>query len=503
MIYYNLVQSKKRKRKKRMAERKLHAIMVAFSFQGHITPFINLALKLASNGCTVTFVHTEFIHQMLSEAHQQEGDTCLMNELDFFSEARKSGGLDIRYTTIYDGFPSDYDRILNFNEYWEIMLRDFPSRVQELIRQIIFQSHEYDDSSSLVPFLIADTFYSWPAAIAKKFNIINISFWTEPALVFSTAYHLDLLAENGFFPSKGNQGEMIIDFIPGVDSIKAKDLMSYLQDSDITTIPHQIVIKAFEQVKHADFILINTVNELERKTLSALNEKHPTYAIGPINFSTDNFTRTIVPKSLWAQTDCTEWLGSKPIGSVLYVSFGSLAQSNKQITEEIAYGLVTGGTNFVWVIREENDDVFLPEGFKNEIRDKGLIVSWCNQNAVISSPAIGGFLTHCGWNSILESIWCGVPMICYPFFADQPTNRKLVVDDWKIGINLCDYGNTCVGRNEVAEKIRQLMNGETSNELRREVEKIRTIMHEAVRKNGSSHKNFDRFFEDLRAKVLD
>ncbi|KAL0309691.1 UNVERIFIED_CONTAM: UDP-glycosyltransferase 86A1 [Sesamum radiatum] len=469
-----------------MAERKLHAIMIAFSFQGHITPFINLALRLASNGCTVTFVHTEFIHHMLSKAHH---NITHVDDVDFFSAARESG-LDIRYMMISDGFPPDYDRILNFNEYWEAILRDFPSCVHEFVGRIIQSTDE-----SLVPFLVADTFYSWPASIAEEYNILNVSFWTEPALVFSIDYHLDLLRENGFFPSKGNQ-EDLIDFVPGVQSIKPKDLMSYLQDVDITTVTHQIVFKAFDQVKHADFILINTVSELERETLLALNQKQPTYAIGPINFSTD-FTKTIVPKSLWSETDCTEWLNSKPAGSVLYISFGSIAQSSKQLAEEIANGLLLSEVNFVWVLRENTD--VLPDGFKNEVRGRGLIVSWCNQNLVLSSLATGGFLTHCGWNSILESLWCGVPMICFPFYADQPTNRKLVVDDWKVGINLCD--GSSVDRKEVAEKIKQLMSGEISNRLRDEMKKIRTTVQKALAEGGSTRRNFDQFLKDLRAKV--
>ncbi|KAL0347166.1 UNVERIFIED_CONTAM: UDP-glycosyltransferase 86A1 [Sesamum calycinum] len=325
--------------------------------------------------------------------------------------------LDIRYTTISDGFPQDYDRILNFNEYWEAILRDFPSCVHEFVGRIIQSTDE-----SSVPFLVADTFYSWPATIAEEYNILNVSFWTEPAL-----------------------------------------------DVDITTVTHQIVFKAFDQL---------------------------TYAIGPINFSTD-FTKTIVPKSLWSETDCTEWLNSKPAGSVLYISFGSIAQSSKQLAEEIANGLLLSEVNFVWVLRENTD--VLPDGFKNEVRGRGLIVSWCNQNSVLSSPATGGFLTHCGWNSILESISCGVPMICFPFYADQPTNRKLVVDDWKVGINLCD--GSSVDRKEVAEKIKQLMSGEISNGLRGEMKKIRTIVQKALAEGGSTRRNFDQFLKDLRAKV--
>ncbi|KAL3825890.1 hypothetical protein ACJIZ3_021919 [Penstemon smallii] len=473
-----------------MAETKLHAIMIAFSFQGHITPFINLALKLASNGFKITFVHTEFTHQMLSKAHQ-DGVDDEEEATNFFSKARKSG-LDITYKTISDGFSLEYDRILNFNEYWESMLHDFPSRVDELIGDIIKSS-----DSSLVPFLVADTFYSWPSTIANKYNILNISFWTQPALVFSIAYHLDLLKQYGNFPSKGNDQEEQIDYIPGVGPISSKDLMSYLQDKDTTTIVHQIVYKAFDQVKFADFVLINTVNELENGTLLALNENQPTFAIGPINFSTD-FTKVIVPKSLWVESDCTEWLNAKPTGSVLYVSFGSLAQSNKELTEEIAHGLLISEVNFIWVLKTDTD--VLPDGFKNDIKDRGMIVSWCNQNAVLSNSGIGGFLTHCGWNSILESIWCGVPMICYPFFADQPTNRKLVVDDWKIGINLCDGAR--VNRDEVAEKIKRIMCIETSKSLRNEIKKLGNVVRSSLDDvGGSTRTNFDQFIKDLKAKI--
>ncbi|KAH6802654.1 hypothetical protein C2S51_034100 [Perilla frutescens var. frutescens] len=473
-----------------MGQRKLHAIMIGFCYQGHITPFINLAIKLASNGCTVTLVHPEFIHHLLCKAHDQGSGSC---EVDLFHGARESG-LDIRYTTISDGLPPDFDRILYFEEHWEALYRDFPSRVDELVGKIITLSQ----SSDFVHFFVADTFYSWPATIAKKYNILNVSFWTQPALVFLIYYHLDLLRENGYFPIKGDYKENLIDFIPGVDPIKAKDLMSYLHDLDVTSTTSKIVVDAFEQVKYADFVLLNTVNELEHESVLAINQKQPTYAIGPINFTTD-FTKSVVPKSLWPETDCTEWLNSKPPGSVLYVSFGSIAQSNQQVAEEIANGLLLSEVNFVWVIRGGAD--VLPDGFKNDTQDQGLIVAWCNQNAVISNPAIGGFLTHCGWNSILESIWCGVPMICYPFFADQPTNRKLVVDDWKIGINLCDAASS-VDRKEVAEKIKVLMSEEMSNGLRDEMKKIRKVMHKALDEDhGSTQINFHQFLKDLCSKA--
>ncbi|GFP83194.1 UDP-glycosyltransferase 86a1 [Phtheirospermum japonicum] len=296
--------------------------------------------------------------------------------------------------------------------------------------------------------------------------------------------------------------EYTIDYIPGVEPISPKDLVAHLQDPDTTTLINKIMFKAFEEVKKADFILHNTVQELEPHTLSTLNQKHPTYAIGPVNFSTNQFTN--ISKSMLSEIDCTKWLDSKPPGSVLYVSFGSLIQTDKQVIEEIAQGLILSEVNFVWTVRPSqvlnsiDSTHVLPTGFMDSVKDRGLIVPWCNQTDVLSNPAVGGFLTHCGWNSILECIWCGVPMICYPVMFDQPTNRKLVVDNWKIGINLRD--GESVSRDEVASKIKKLMSGEISDGIRNEMKKFRSILHNALAEDGSSETNFDRFVQDLKDK---
>ncbi|KAL3834367.1 hypothetical protein ACJIZ3_009103 [Penstemon smallii] len=278
--------------------------------------------------------------------------------------------------------------------------------------------------------------------------------------------------------------------------------MSYIQDPEAIPMLFKIMVRAFDQVKNADFILYNTVQELESEALSALNEKHPTYAIGPINFFNECKILNIA-KSLWAESDITRWLESKPPGSVMYISFGSIAQITKQEIEEITHGLLISQVSFVYILRpnglESNETNIFPVGFENDIIDRGLIVPWCNQNMVLSNPAIGGFVTHCGWNSIIESMWFGVPMICYPFLVDQPTNRKLVVENWKIGINLCDGDQ--IKRHEVAHKIKILMNGEYSIKLRQEINKLRKVLHNALDIDGSSQRNFDQFVEDLKVRL--
>ena len=254
---------------------------------------------------------------------------------------------------------------------------------------------------------------------------------------------------------------------------------------------HRLIQRASQDMKRADFILCNTVHELESQPISAIQENQPMYAIGPLFPSGFSKTKSLVPTSLKPESNCTQWLKSKPHGSVLYVSFGSFIPCEKNEIDEIAHGLLLRKVNFIWVLRPNainyEETYVLPIGFEDEVKGRGLIVTWTNQIEVISHPAIGGFLTHCGWNSVLESLWYDVPMLCFPLMTDQLTNRKLLVDDWRIGLNLCD--RKPLTRFEVAEKINRLMNGKTSDELRKETMKVRQMLVNALADDGSSEKN--------------
>ncbi|KAL0338471.1 UNVERIFIED_CONTAM: UDP-glycosyltransferase 86A1 [Sesamum angustifolium] len=244
--------------------RKPHAIMIPYPYQGHINPFS-------------------------------------IDGSDIFAGARDSG-LDIRYATVSDGFPLGFDRSLNHDQFVEGLIHVFSAHVDELVANLA-------DSDPPVTCLIADTFYVWASAIAEKHNLVSVSFWTEPALVLSLYYHLDLLKQNGHFGSQEKRQD--IDYIPGVGTIKPTDLTSYLQADDIWTVVHRVIYRAFEDVKKADIIICNTVRELEYNTLAALHRKQPTYAIGPI---VSGFTNKTVATSLWSETDCTPWLNEKPTG---------------------------------------------------------------------------------------------------------------------------------------------------------------------------------------------
>ncbi|XVF05728.1 hypothetical protein REPUB_Repub05bG0197500 [Reevesia pubescens] len=470
-----------------MAEttQKPHAIFIPYPLQGHVIPSVHLAIKLALKGFTITFINTHSIHHQTSKAQPEIGP-------DIFETARESG-LDIRYTTLSDGLPVGFDRSLNHDQFMAALLHVFSAHVEEVVGQLI-------RSGERVHCLIADTFFVWPSKIAKKFGLLYVSYWTEPALVFTLYYHLNLLRINGHFGQQDCR-EDTIDYIPGVPAVEPRDMMSYLQETDITSVCHQIIFNAFEDAKNADFVLCNTVQELELVTISALHAKVPFYAIGPIFPS--RFTKSIVATSLWSEFDCTQWLDKKPHGSVLYVSFGSYAHVKKTDLIEIANGLLLSKVSFLWVLRPDivsSDDADpLPVGFKEEVGDRAMIIPWCCQNAVLAHPAIAGFLTHCGWNSILESTWCKVPLLCYPLLTDQFTNRKLVVDDWKTGINLSNKNP--IRKEEVSDNINRLMSGKSGDQYRNKVKEVKETLENALTPNGSSEKNMDHFIMALKAKI--
>ncbi|KAL8508784.1 hypothetical protein ACS0TY_016122 [Phlomoides rotata] len=464
--------------------KKPHAIIFPYPLQGHVIPTVNLAITLASHGFTITFINTESIHHQISTATGVVGP-----DRDIFTESRKSG-LDIRYATVSDGFPVGFDRSLHHDEFFAGFLDELAPYIDDKVGKLVGEDPTIDC-------IIVDTFFVWGSMIAKKYNLVYISFFTEPALVITLYYHVNLLKKNGHFASSTENRTDAIDYIPGVKSINPTDLTSYLQADDIHTPIHRIIERAFEDAKKADFVLCNTVQELEEETISALQKAQPFYAIGPI------LPSGRISMSLWAESECTQWLDSKPRDSVLYISFGSYAHTSKHVIGEIANGLVLSGVNFIWVLRPDivssDQPDILPVGFKERVGDRGLVVPWCCQIDVISHSSVGGFITHCGWNSILESVWCGVPMICYPLLTDQFTNRKLVVDDWKVGVNLCD-GNSSISQEGVCEKMNYLMN---SKEIRQETKKVRKILEDAMREEGSSVVNFNRFVEDLEAKIVE
>ncbi|CAK7322792.1 unnamed protein product [Dovyalis caffra] len=196
---------------------------------------------------------------------------------------------------------------------------------------------------------------------------------------------------------------------------------------------------------------------------------------------------------------CMDWLDSKETGSVVYVSFGSLAAIGYEQMAEIAWGLKGSDCYFLWVVRESEKEK-LPSNFAQESSEKGLIVTWCSQLEVLAHKSVGCFMTHCGWNSTLEALSLGVPMVAIPQWTDQPTNAKYIVDVWQVGVKVKANEKGIVAKEDVERCIWEVMEGERGKEMRRNSEKWMGLAKTALAEGGSSDKNIVEFAAELARK---
>lgn len=198
---------------------------------------------------------------------------------------------------------------------------------------------------------------------------------------------------------------------------------------------------------------------------------------------------------------CMEWLQQHPPKSVIYVSFGSMATLEEQQMKELAISLNLTDKHFLWVVRSSEESK-LPNNFAREMSEKGLIVSWCPQLEVLAHDAIGCFVTHCGWNSTLEALSLGVPMVAMPWWSDQSTNAKFVMDIWKMGIRACPDERNIVSHEEIVRCVKLVMEGERGEEMRENARKWKELGRGAVDEGGSSDRNIQEFVSTVTARSL-
>ena len=199
--------------------------------------------------------------------------------------------------------------------------------------------------------------------------------------------------------------------------------------------------------------------------------------------------------SLFKSEECVEWMDDKPKWSIVYVSFGSYSVLTKEQMKEVAFALQESGCYFLWVVRATEESK-IPKAFKRN-SEKGLVLTWCSQLKVLEHEALGCFVTHCGWNSTLEALSLGVPMIAIPQWTDQPTNAKLIQDVWKIGLRvpMDDEGN--FRKEALMHCIMEIMESERGRVIKRKITQWKTLATKAVDEGGSSHSNIGKFVNSL------
>jgi hypothetical protein len=283
--------------------------------------------------------------------------------------------------------------------------------------------------------------------------------------------------------------------------IRLRDLPSFIQTTDPNDVIFKFVIEAVEGAPKASAIIVQTFDALEHEVLDALYPMFPRlYAIAPLQLllnHSNNDPLKSIGYNLWVEeTECLHWLNSKAPNSVLYVNFGSITVMPPQQLTEFGWGLANSKHPFLWVIRPDlvvGESAILPPEFNVETKERGLIASWCPQEEVLNHSSIGGFLTHCGWNSTVESVTAGVPMLCCPFFADQQTNSKYTCNEWGIGMEIDNRAN----REEVAKTVRELMEGDKGKKMKKKVMEWKKLAEEATGPHGSSSINLNNLVNEV------
>lgn len=247
-------------------------------------------------------------------------------------------------------------------------------------------------------------------------------------------------------------------------------------------------------VNQAKWLLTNTCHEIES---SACDLSPNLLPIGPLlgvqSSSIDSCSFHHEDES------CLSWLDSKPAGSVVYVSFGSLAVFSQQQLDELAFSLELSCRPFLWVARSDlanGSRVVYPDGFLDRVGKVGKIVEWAPQERVLSHPSTACFVSHCGWNSTLEGVSNGVPFLCWPYFADQYHNQRYVCDEWEIGLRIEADESGIRWRDEIRGKM-ELVFSEDGDRLKENALRLKEVCAKSVGEGGSSYTNLGMFIDHL------
>ncbi|XP_050899679.1 7-deoxyloganetin glucosyltransferase [Lathyrus oleraceus] len=474
---------------------KLHVVCVPLPAQGHINPMLKLAKLLHQSGFYITFVHTKFNFDRLMKSN---GPNSLKGLPDF------------RFETISDGLPPENQRgIMDLPDLCITMPIDGLISFRGLIAKLV--------SSENVPpvsCIVSDGVMNFTYKVAEEFNIPEFKLFTPSGCGMLGYLNFDELQKRGYFPLKDEKNisdgylETEVDWIPSMSGIRLKDFPTFFRTTNSSNTMFNYNRDSVNNAMKAKGIILNTFQELESEVLDAIKIKYPNlYPIGPLPLlyknisSNSNNHLESIDFSLWKEdVNCMKWLDKKDKGSVVYVNFGSLVIMNTKQLREFAWGLANTKYFFLWVIRpnlvECGDEVLSNDEFVKEIENRGLILEWAPQEKVLGHSSIGGFLTHCGWNSMLESICEGVPMVCWPFFAEQQTNCFYACSKWGVGIEI----ESDVSREQVEGLVKELMGGVKGKEMKKRGVDWKHKAKAATTIGGSSYDNYNSLV--LQLKIL-
>ncbi|CAN1234934.1 7-deoxyloganetin glucosyltransferase, partial [Linum perenne] len=465
---------------------KPHAVCIAFPSQSHIKATLKFAKLLYNRGFDITFVNNEHNNNRFLRTKA-------------FDRSLPAG---FRFTSIPDGIPpaenpdSTQDVPALCNSILNFMMAPF--------RELVAKLHDPRNGGNPITCIVADTM-PFAIDVAREFGIPSVAYWSFAACGFMGFKQFKPLLDQGITPFKDSyltNGDLYKPFeVPGMKDIRLRDLPSFFRTTDPEDPIFHCLMEVAESSQRASAILLHTFDALEPNVLTAR-----IYPVAPMQLILNQIKSTgaeEISYSLWKEEpECLQWLDTKAPNSVIYVNFGSITTMSKQHLIEFGMGFINSGVPFLWVIRPDlvsGESAAFPPEFKSKADELGFISGWCPQEDVLNHPAVGGFLTHCGWGSIIESLTGGVPLLCWPFFGDQPINCRTACTEWGVGMEV----EQDVKRDDVEKLVRELMNGEKGEKMRKKAQDWGRLAKEATAPGGSSVVNLDSLVSDLLSAKLE
>ncbi|KAF8008939.1 hypothetical protein BT93_J0054 [Corymbia citriodora subsp. variegata] len=439
-------------------------ILFPLPLQGHITPMLQLANILYARGFSITIVHT------------------------YFNSPNSSNYPHFSFRPIPNGFLEGQASTVDFIALVTLMNVTCVGPFRDCLAKLLS-----DASKDRIPCcLITDPVWHFTQAVANELNFPRMVLRTSSISSFLAFCALPLMQEKGYLPLQDSRLE---EAVPELPPLKVKDL-HVIHSKDPEDVLRLIIAMA-ETMRASSGLIFNAFEELEPSKLAECRRSFPVpiFTVGPFHKLSVGPSGSLLPQD----KSCISWLDKqeKP-KSVLYVSFGSLSIVSEAQFLEIAWGLANSGQHFLWVVRPASVRgsewlEALPSGFLEGLGGRGHIVRWAPQHEVLAHPAVGGFWTHNGWNSTLEAISDGVPMMCMPFFGDQRVNSRYVSDEWRVGLHL-EYK---VERRKIEDAIRRLMVSEEGEEMRERMKALKRTVDECLQDGGSSFRSLQKLTEYL------
>ncbi|CAK8542043.1 unnamed protein product [Lathyrus sativus] len=467
---------------------KLNVIFLPYLTPGHMNPMVDTGRLFAKHGVNVTIITTQANALLFKKAIDS----------DLFSGYSIKTCV-IQFPSAQVGLPDGVENVKDGTSLEMLgKISHGISMLQDQI-EILFQDVQPDC-------IVSDMFYPWTVESAVKLGIPRIYYYSSSYFSSCCAHfirkykpHENLVSDSQSFSIPGIPHDIEITSLQLEEWFKTRNAFS-----DFLNVIYESESKSYGTLYNSFHELESDYEQLYKRTLGI-----KAWSAGPVS-TWINKDEGNIP----VESELLNWLNSKPNDSVLYVSFGSLTRLCYAQIVEIAYGLENSGHNFIWVVRkkdgDEDKDGFLQD-FEQRMKEnqKGyLIWNWAPQLVILGHPATGGIVTHCGWNSILESLSVGLPMITWPMFAEQFYNEKLLVDVLKIGVSVGSKVNKfwstsedeMVRREEIAKAVAVLMGSEKESvETRRRARKLGDAAKKSIEEGGSSYNNMMQLLDELKS----